>query len=108
MPDYEAMGREMLRGMGIDDPDFGSIAVSAGDPEGKCVGTMAEAVARHTMVRESLQEIAEDARKSGTSIEEEMTQDRTFKRLLLRDEETGGLARVGSSEELKKNWKPIA
>lgn len=102
-PDYDAIGREMLRGMGIDDPSFGDIAVSAGDDEGKCVGTMAEAVARHEMVRGSLTEIAEDARSKGVSVEKEMMEDRTFKRFLIRDEETGEIAKVMSPEDLKKN-----
>lgn len=102
-PDYEAIGRQALIEMGIEDPTFGSIAVTTGDAKGVCVGTMAEAVGRHGFVRESLKEIVEEARADNIGVEEAMLKDRTFKKTLMQDEATGELLKVGSAAELKKN-----
>lgn len=100
--DYEVLGQQVLQEMGVEDPTFGSLAVSAGDPEGKCTGTLAEAVGRHSAVRENVQLIVNDAYARGIDPEEAATTNPFFAPYLAKDE-NGQAFRVSSSEELKKN-----
>ena len=100
--DFEQIGRKILEQLGVEDPTFGNIAMSAGDPEGMCVGTLAEAVGRHDAVRTTVTWIVEDAHKRGVDPEEAAKQHPLFDPYLAKDE-AGVSFKVGSSEELKKN-----
>lgn len=99
--DYAAIGREVLEGLGVEDPDeLGSISLNFG---GDCVGTLAEAVGRHrTTLGEDAIETISAALKDGVDPVEAIAQDRSFKRSIVRDE-NGAIVKSTSGEELKKN-----
>jgi hypothetical protein len=100
--DYEQIGRQILEDMGVEDPSFGNLAVSAGDPEGKCVGTLAEAVGRHEALRSNVALIVEQAQRDGQDPEEAAKNNPFFNPYLAKNSDSKPY-KVQSTEELKKN-----
>jgi hypothetical protein len=100
--EYAAKGQELLAEMGVTDLSFGALGVSAGDPEGRCVGTLAEAVGRHEAFRANVRIIVADALTRGVSPEEAAKENPFFSPYLAKDAQ-GEPFHVSSSEEVKKN-----
>ena len=109
--DYQALGLEILSKMGPDGrealgieraADLGSLAVSAGDPEGNCVGTLAEAVGRHGAVRANVELIVQDAIQRDVDPGEAALANPFFNPYIAKDEK-GQPFRVEPGEDVKKN-----